>query len=584
MKLSHQISIVVFGIIAVFIAMGIALNNWYARIQTEKNLVATTGSLIASFRSDGDQIMANMILQQTDGLRLYLEQMKLRDQLLEAVIVTDRQFEAETSAKPCLAMFRDSDTCIESNGRRYVLYNRLRYGNVELGYLKRVYAVAGEKLFTPMHMRYLAIIFIPLIVAIFIAVSRVLNRMVVKPLRELCDSIQPLKRGKFDIRISSPKSHELRVLIQNIDMILRELRRHQEERALIEEGRRKQETSAALAEAAAQVAHDMRSPLSVLKAYLGSAAPKREDDVECAAAAERSVNKLLHMADDLVDYAKASKIDRSRRSRLKEMLENAIAEVRNKAEEKGVSVGYHMDTAFCVDADEYRMERVFVNLADNAIQACDRGGSVTIEASAERDTSLVIRVSDDGRGIAPEYRQRIFDSFFTKNKKGGTGLGLSYCKQVVEAHGGTIEVMSEVGSGSTFTIRIPDCIVSDADARMDVDEPNINCAGRKFVLIDDNSDIRLRWRRIVEQSGGKVLCEADSYESLVKNEGLNVDDADVAIVDYNYDGSCKTGIDVISYLKKRGLEDIYLCTGHAGDADICRAALAAGAVSVIMKE
>jgi CheY-like chemotaxis protein len=266
---------------------------------------------------------------------------------------------------------------------------------------------------------------------------------------------------------------------------------------------------------------------------------------------------------------------------------------------------------------------VLVNLVNNAIQAIDgKEGEVVIKAEVKQELpppaspykggELVISVKDNGKGISSEDLSHVFDSFFTKGKKGGTGLGLSYCKQVIEAHSGSIDVESELGKGTKFTIRIPECVAESSTllckeglGEVDIhplqpeadpppaeappykggeNQPEINCNGKRFLLIDDEPGIRLRWRRIVRDNGGTVIGEADSYESMTSNGGLNYAEADVAIVDYNYEGSSKTGIDVIAYLRTMGIKEIHLCTGHAHDNDICAAALAAGAVSVIAKE
>ncbi|MFH1769286.1 MAG: hybrid sensor histidine kinase/response regulator, partial [Parcubacteria group bacterium] len=369
------------------------------------------------------------------------------------------------------------------------------------------------------------------------------------------------------------------------------------------------------------VAHDMRSPLSVLKGYV--AMPGADDDPEMKeyqAAAQRSVDKLLHMADDLVDYSKASKVERTQHDVKKLICDNVISETKKRAAESGVTVRCELDKHILANIDAYRMERVLVNLVNNAIQAIDGGrGEVVVRAEVVRDLpppappykggELTITVKDNGKGISAEDLSHVFDSFFTKGKKGGTGLGLAYCKQVVEAHGGSIDVESELGKGTMFTIRIPECVVECSpllckegpgevdqayptqpspykgeEAKGYRNDPEIKCDGKRFILIDDDADIRLRWRRIVRDNGGTVVGEADSYESMTSNGGLNYDEADVAIVDYNYEGSAKTGIDVINYLRTKGIKEIHMCTGHAHDDDIRAAALSAGADSVIAKE
>jgi signal transduction histidine kinase len=96
-----------------------------------------------------------------------------------------------------------------------------------------------------------------------------------------------------------------------------------------------------------------------------------------------------------------------------------------------------------------------MNLLVNAAQAIEERGDITIETLA-LDGHVVIRVSDTGRGIPPQHLSRIFDPFFTTKAVGkGTGLGLAISHGIVEKHRGTIDVESEVGKGTTFTIRLP---------------------------------------------------------------------------------------------------------------------------------
>ena len=105
--------------------------------------------------------------------------------------------------------------------------------------------------------------------------------------------------------------------------------------------------------------------------------------------------------------------------------------------------------------DENKMSQVFMNIMINALQALDGGGRLTIRTTAENDCCLV-SIEDTGAGIPPEVMPHIFDPFYTTKGVGeGTGLGLSVSKGIVEQHGGTIEVESKAGCGTTFRVRLP---------------------------------------------------------------------------------------------------------------------------------
>ena len=99
------------------------------------------------------------------------------------------------------------------------------------------------------------------------------------------------------------------------------------------------------------------------------------------------------------------------------------------------------------------MRRVFTNLALNAVQAMPDGGKLTLNMQATGEAAL-LSVEDTGVGIPEEHLSKIFIPLFTTKAK-GQGFGLPVCKRLVEAHGGTIEVESQVGKGSTFTVKLP---------------------------------------------------------------------------------------------------------------------------------
>jgi len=119
---------------------------------------------------------------------------------------------------------------------------------------------------------------------------------------------------------------------------------------------------------------------------------------------------------------------------------------------------YHRDTP-CLVADFTQMYQVFLNLIVNASYAMRKSETKTLAVSVHRDTdarSVIITVADTGCGIAPEHLDRIFEPFFTTHHSDcGTGLGLAVVKEIIESHGGTVQVQSRPGKGTTFTICLP---------------------------------------------------------------------------------------------------------------------------------
>jgi two-component system sensor histidine kinase HydH len=137
-------------------------------------------------------------------------------------------------------------------------------------------------------------------------------------------------------------------------------------------------------------------------------------------------------------------------------LEPMLTEVRDLAAAdgaaSGVEVSLRLEPPARVLADANQLRRAILNLCRNAVQATPPGGRVTLEASPAGEARLRIRVSDTGKGIAPDQVEQIFAPFFTTKEK-GTGLGLAFVREIVGDHGGTLDVQSE-RKGSTFTVEL----------------------------------------------------------------------------------------------------------------------------------
>ena len=216
--------------------------------------------------------------------------------------------------------------------------------------------------------------------------------------------------------------------------------------------------------------HDLRSPLSTLQGALSVVEENlAEDNVEAAkqlvTIAQHSSEKMLRLIDDLLDISrlegeeiplKLEAID------VENILNGVVEQVVPLAEKAQISIQVEVDPdlpAIRVDAEYF--ERVLNNLIDNAYKFTPDGGAIRIWARADHQSNkngVIFGVSDDGPGIPQPDQNRLFKKFqqviSNKGRRTGTGLGLVYCKLVVEAHGGKIWVESEPGRGSTFKVKL----------------------------------------------------------------------------------------------------------------------------------
>jgi signal transduction histidine kinase len=211
------------------------------------------------------------------------------------------------------------------------------------------------------------------------------------------------------------------------------------------------------------VSHDLRTPLTRLRgtAELALASPPnleryREALADCVEESDR----VLVMLNTLMDISEAESGTLQLRREpvtLADVVARAVDLYRDVAEAKGVALSSDAPPDIVVVADRTRLEQVAANLIDNALKYTPPGGRVDVEVRRAADAAI-LRVRDTGAGIPPDELPRIFDRLFrgdTSRAERGLGLGLSLVKAIVEAHGGTVDVVSEPGQGSTFTVTLP---------------------------------------------------------------------------------------------------------------------------------
>ena len=217
------------------------------------------------------------------------------------------------------------------------------------------------------------------------------------------------------------------------------------------------EKQASLDELTATFAHEIRNPIAAARSLVQQMGedPTSAENVEYAKVALDELGRVERSVSHLLKYAKQEDYN-FQSVNLASVLDAALSQMRSKIEANSVIVSRNYLGGPMVRADADKLQSVFTNIVDNAIDAMSTiSGERKIELSIERanDTASV-KIRDNGCGIAPETLGKIFNPFYT-SKENGTGLGLGVARKIVEAHRGIIEVTSEPGAGAQFAISIP---------------------------------------------------------------------------------------------------------------------------------
>ena len=444
----------------------------YVRRQSQNEFQQYTSSTQGQFRLELSSLLArNYIRENGDWRGAQQASMIVADFLGQRVVVTDEngRVVADSANEQFGQVFTPDrgwqqatigEAALRATGPDLVMVPGARGGtvfarpggNAVFGtlYIENPSAAAAERERTFLS-RLRGVTFISTAIGLLVAlaVSVLFARLLGGRIEALTAAARRIGRGDLEQRVPEGGSAELVELARSFNTMAASLATSQRLRQQM----------------VADVAHELRTPLANIRGYLEAI---EDGVVEADEATLRTLRDeaahLNRLVDDLQELAQAEagtlRLDRGPIAP-DELIARATDAVRARATDQGVTL-----TALAapdlppVEVDPQRITQVLHNLLTNAFTHTPAGGEVAVEARRAEDGMIAISVADTGTGIAPEDLPHIFERFYRADSSrsratGGSGLGLTITRRIVEAHGGIIDVASEIGRGSTFTFTLP---------------------------------------------------------------------------------------------------------------------------------
>jgi signal transduction histidine kinase len=286
-------------------------------------------------------------------------------------------------------------------------------------------------------------------VAAGLGLTFLLARRIVEPVQQLDRAAAEVARQNYACRVSVDSQDELGRLAKTFNAMCASIQNARNE--LI-----RQERIATIGRLSSSIVHDLRNPLAAV--YGGAEmlvdtelAPQQTKRL--AGNIYRASRQIKELLQELLDVSRG-KTEGAEQCRLYEVAAAGMDAVRPIADARRVDLVLDIPRDIELPLERARMERVFLNLIGNAIEAMPDGGIVRIGATV-KNGSVEVSVQDNGPGIAASIRERLFQPFVTAGKKNGLGLGLALSRQTVLDHGGDMWVHSDAAAGTTFSFRLP---------------------------------------------------------------------------------------------------------------------------------
>ena len=286
-------------------------------------------------------------------------------------------------------------------------------------------------------------------VLVGLGLTYLLARRIVEPVKVLDRAAEEVARQNYAIQVEVDSNDEMGRLARTFNNMCASIRQARED--LI-----RQERISTIGRLSGSIVHDLRNPLA---AIYGGAEMLVDTDLppahvkRLAGNIYRASRRIQELLQDLLNVSRG-KHQAPEVCRLREVASAAVDSLAGAAEAQGVAIALEIPAEIEVPVERSRVERAFVNLIGNALEAMPDGGEVRITAGLDRG-SVLVHVRDNGPGIPAEIREQLFQPFFSAGKRNGLGLGLALSRQTVLEHGGDMWVDSTPGHGACFTFRLP---------------------------------------------------------------------------------------------------------------------------------
>ena len=302
-----------------------------------------------------------------------------------------------------------------------------------------------------------------LIIVVLIAVNTgilglFISRSFTRPIQELNKATQELEKGNFSVRTSITTNDELAQLSNAFNRTAKALSRMDEEHLQLDKAK---------SEFLSITSHELRTPITPLKAqlqmlqqeYFGKLSEKQKGSVDIVLRNAERLNKIIE------DFLEISRIEAARlkfcfrKTNLQDTVYDTVGLLEGFGKEKNITLKVFTENLPIIEVDPDRLSQVLRNLVHNAIKFSPNNSCIEVHAIVEKD-HILFSVIDQGTGMNSEDQIRVFEPFYqietTLNRKhGGTGLGLTICRGIVEAQKGKIWVESKLNMGSTFYFTVP---------------------------------------------------------------------------------------------------------------------------------
>lgn len=285
------------------------------------------------------------------------------------------------------------------------------------------------------------------VVLLFLGLSLLLAQRIVRPIRELTRAARHMADGDWTRRAQVHGHDEIGLLAETFNSMAIELQQREKLKD----------------DFISSISHELRTPLTSIKGWsetLKDGEPGDEEEMQLGLSIiSRETERLSGLVEDLLDFSKLSARNMELHTEtldLNSPVRETVRQLAVREEQTGVRIVSSLGkSAIIVSADANRIKQVVINLIDNAFKYTPSGGSIHISTYVA-DQSVILTVADTGSGIAEEDLPHVTEKFYKASKgHGGSGLGLAICREIIELHGGSLSMDSELGAGTIVTVKLP---------------------------------------------------------------------------------------------------------------------------------